>query len=202
MRKTSYLIVLCLISCASVASATFPFSEQGWDASEKRIIDENYLQLSNVVVGTTTLDEVVEIFGQSELYRPNKKNYSPSLLCYKSEHDDSSVIFQSGPLGGWQVVTAIWVGKVNFIDSARCAKSKLVNRKKMEMNGLSLDLRVTDVKNRIGNPTFSNSSFFAYRYEDKITLDEGKVFDVSSGLEFDFNQNQLNWFRIYRQLSN
>ena len=204
MKKISCFTILFLISCASIAGTPFPFSEQGWNSSEKKTINENYLWLSGIVVGTTTLDEVVEVFGQSKLYRPNKKNYSPNLLCYKSDLDDASVIFQSGPLGGWKVVTAIWIGNVNFIDATLCAKSKLVDRKKMSVNGLSLDLGIADVENIIGNPTFQNASFLAYRYKDKTTLDEGKIFDISSGFEFDFNFNKqrLNWFRIYQQLSN
>lgn len=202
MKKVACLTIFFLVSCVSVAGVPFPFSEQGWNSSEKKAIDENYLRLSGIVIGTTTLDEVIEIFGQSELYRPNKKNYSPNLLCYKSEHDDTSIIFQSGPLGGWKVVTAIWIGNVNFVDATRCAKSKLVDRKKMVVNGLSLDLRIADVKNIIGNPTFKKSSFHAYRYQDKITLDQDKIFDISSGFEFESGQSQLNWFRIYRQLSN
>lgn len=202
MKKLSCVAILFLVSCASIAGAPFPFSEQGWSSSEKKSIDESYLQLSGVVVGTTTLDEVVEIFGQSESYRLNKKNYSPSLLCYKSERDDTSVIFQSGPLGGWKVVTAIWIGNVDFIDAARCSRSKLVDRKKMVLNGLSLDFEVADIKNIMGNPTFHNSSFLTYRYEDKVSLDEDKVFYLSSGFEFGFNKHRLNWFRVYRQLSN
>ncbi len=193
---------LLLISCGSIAGAPFPFSKLGWGSNEKKIIDERYLSLSNVVIGTTTLNDVTDIFGQSEIYKLDNKNYSPNLLCYKSAYDDTSVIFQSGSLGGWKVVTAIWIGKVNFIDAARCAKSTLVDRKNMTVKGLSLDLVASDVKNTFGKPTFHNSSFFAYRYEDKTTLDKNKIFDVSSGFEFEFGRRQLNWFRIYRQLSN
>jgi len=198
----SCVAFLLLISCGSIAGAPFPFSKWGWDSSEKKIIDKNYLLLSGVVIGTTTLNEVEGIFGTSEIYKLDKKNYSPNLLCYKSEDDDTGVIFQSGPLGGWKVVTAIWIGKVDFIDEARCAKSTLVDRKKMAVKGLSLDLGISDVKNIIGKPTFHDSSFFAYRYEDKIALEKNKIFDVSSGFEFESGQSQLNWFRIYRQLSN
>ena len=201
MKRVVCLTISFLVSCVSIADVPFPFSEQGWNSSEKKAIDENYLRLSDVVVGTTTLDEVIEMFGQSKLYRPNKKNYSPNLLCYKSEHDDASIIFQSGPLGGWKVVTAIWIGNVNFLDATRCAKSNLVDRKKMVVNGLSLDLEITDVKNIIGNPTFQKPFFHAYRYQDKITLDQDEIFDISSGFEFNFDQRQLNWFRVYRQLS-
>ena len=202
MKRAFCFVTLFLASCASIAGIPFPCSDFGWDLSEKKIVDKTYLKLSGVLIGTTTLDEVVSIFGHSELYRPNNKNYSPKLLCYQSESDDTSIIFQSGPLGGWEVVTAIWVGKADLVDEKRCAKSKLVDHKKMAVNGLSLGLGVNDVKNIVGEPTFRNFSCFAYRYEDQTNLESGEIFDVSSGFEFEFSQNQLNWFRIYQQFSN
>ena len=201
MKRVFCVVTLFLVSCTSNAGAPFPFSDFGWDSSEKRIIDKSYLLLSDVVIGTTTLDEVVNIFGQSEVYRPSKKNYSPSLLCYKSEDDDTSVIFQSGPLGGWKTVTAIWIGKIDLIDEKRCVKSRLVSREKMVVNGLSLGLGIDAVRKIVGKSTFSNPSFLAYRYEGKTTLKNGKILDVSSGFEFEFSQNRLSWFRVYKQLS-
>lgn len=201
--KTSLIIIILLLSsCAGTAIAPFPFARWGWDSSEKKIIDDRYLLLSGVVVGKSTFDDVAKIFGKSKIYRSGAKNYSPNLVCYKSEHDDASVVFQSGPLGGWSVVTAVWVGKTNLIDATRCAKSRLVDRKKMAPNGLSLDLTIADIQKRIGRPTFRNAQFVAYRYQDKIVLVEGKIFDVTSGFEIQFENNKLNWFRIYRQISN
>jgi len=197
MKRLSCAVISFLISSTSIAQVPFPFSEQGWNSAEKKIIDKNYLNLLGVTVGTSTLDEVIEVFGQSEIYRSSNKNYSPNLLCYKSEHDNTGVIFQSGPLGGWVIVTAIWIGSMNFVDATRCVKSKLVDRSKLVINGLSLDLEASDVQNIIGKPTYKGSSFLAYRYEDN-----SETFDISSGFEFDFNQYQLGWFRIYRQLSN
>ena len=202
MKRIFCVVTLFLVSCASIAGTPFPFSDFGWDLREKKIIDETYLKLSGVLIGTTTLDEVVSIFGHSEPYRPNNKNHSPELLCYKSESDDTSIIFQSGPLGGWEVVTAIWIGKADLVDEKRCAKSKLVDRERMTVNGLSLGLGANDVKNIVGEPTFRTFSFFAYRYEDQTNLESGEIFDVSSGFEFEFGQNQLNWFRVYQQFSN
>ena len=92
MKRVFCVVTLFFASCASIAGIPFPCSDFGWDLSEKKIIDETYLKLSGVLVGTTTFDEVVSIFGQSELYRPNNKNHSPELLCYKSESDDTTII--------------------------------------------------------------------------------------------------------------
>ena len=50
----------------------------------------------------------------------------------------------------------------------------------MAVNGLSLGLGANDVKNIVGEPTFRNFSFFAYRYEDQTNLESGKIFDVYS----------------------
>ena len=89
MKRVFCAVTLFLVSCASIADIPFPFSDFGRDLREEKIIDKTYLKLSGVLIGTTKFDEVVSIFGQSELYRPNNKNYSPKLLCYKSEGEKS-----------------------------------------------------------------------------------------------------------------
>lgn len=202
MKKILGALFLFLISCGTIAGATFPFSEKGWDSSEKKIVDDGYLTLSEVTIGVTTFDQIVGIFGKSTLYKPDKKNYSPNLLCYKSVNDDTTVVFQSGPLGGWKIITAVWIGKASFVDTSKCAESKLVDRERMQVNGLSLDLNIDDVKKYLGDPTFHNQSFYAYRYEDQTSTEKNKIFDVTSGFEFEFGQHEINWFRVYKQLSN
>lgn len=160
------------------------------------------MSLSGVVIGTTTLEEVTTIFGQSKIYKPDNKSYSPSLICYLSDKDDTSVVFQSGPLGGWSVVTAIFIGYSQFVDVSKCSMSNLVNREKLIINGISLVSRLSDIENNIGKPTYHGNSFVAYRYQDTAPLKGGKVFDISSGLELEFEKGQIRWFRVYRQESN
>ena len=63
MKRVFCVVTLCLVSCASIAGTPFPFSDFGWDLSEKKIVDKTYLKLSGVLIGTTTLDEVVSILG-------------------------------------------------------------------------------------------------------------------------------------------
>lgn len=202
MKLLLCTVMFFLISCLSAAEILFPLDGKGWDLNKKAIIDKRYLHLLGVSIGISTFDDVTNILGKSEAYKTSSKNYAPSLLCYQSVHDDIAVIFQSGPLGGWHVVTAIWIGNANLINTTRCAKSKLVSRKTARMNSLSLNLKPSDVKNIFGDATFNSPLFCAYRFEDEIVLDDDRAFNISSGFEFGFNGHKLSWFRVYRQLSN
>lgn len=197
----SSIAFFLLASCTSNADIFFPFATWGWDASEKKVISENYLSLSGIVIGTTTLEDVTTIFGKSKPYKPDSKNYSPDLICYLSNKDDTAVIFQSGPLGGWSVVTAILIGRSQFMDVSKCAVSHLVRREKMIINGISLDSKFSVIQYHIGKPTFHESSFIAYRYQD-TAVNNNMLFDISSGLEFELENDEILWFRVYRQLSN
>ena len=49
MKKVFCVVTLFLVSCASIAGIPFPFSDFGWDLSEKKIVDETYLKLSGVL---------------------------------------------------------------------------------------------------------------------------------------------------------
>lgn len=225
MRNISSIIILFLVSCASIAGDLRSFSDQGrpisWtgcragidahlcpfsvqmmiihEHEEQKVIADGYLSLGGVVIGITTLDEVADIFGKSEIYTTREQ--SSNFVCYVSENDDTGVVFESGPLGAWIDVTAFVVIKTEFLDVARCKKSKLVDRQKMVVNGLSLGLSVDDVQKKLGKPTYRDTSYLAYRYADK-TLLKDEVFDVTSGIRFGFRGNEITWFDISKVLSN
>ena len=206
MKYSISLGFLLLASCsipASVsvsASVPFPFSTLGWEFPAEKIIGDRYLSIAGIVVGTSTLEEAVDLYGPSDSYRGGPENYSPSLVCYTSPNKDLLVVFQSGPLGGWDIITAVWIGKSGYIDDSRCTKSALVREESMTIGDLSLGLTKVELRTAFGTPTFSAPPFYAYRYLDEVESGEKKL-SVSSGLEFEFEQNSLSWFRVYKQFS-
>lgn len=205
MKRASYFTILFFVSCAGIAGA--PSINVGWSVSdmENKLIDESYLDLSGVIIDTTSFGEIIKMFGESEVVRQNKHL---STLCYKSSYDDASIVFESNWGGGEEEsITAIWIGRVDLLDASRCAESGLVDRRKMVVSGLSLDSGVADVLALLGKPSFQDSSFAVYRYATKTTFPGSDTeYSVLSGFEFEFGQRaldkrQLNWFRIYLTVS-
>lgn len=205
MKRASCSTILFFVSYASIAGA--PSVNIGWSDGENKIIDESYLNVSGVVIGTTSFDEIIKMFGESEVVKQHKQHIR--TLCYKSSYDDTGVVFGSGPFGGWgDSATSIWIGKVDLLDASQCAESRLMGSREMVVNGLSLDSGIADVLALLGKPLFQGSSFAVYRYATKTTFPgDDSEYDVLSGLEFKFGQRaldkrRLDWFRIYLTVSN
>ena len=93
-----------------------------------------------------------------ELFRKDPKiNYSPSLVCYAAHDlsDETSVIFEAGPLGGWKTITAFIVGFKNRIPYKidKYTKSFRIKKGIATEKGVSLGITKKDFISILGTPT-------------------------------------------------
>jgi hypothetical protein len=196
-------IAFLMLGCSSAESEIhFPFESWGWDDSVERVIPSNFLSISSIEIGTSTLEDAKREFGAAAVYRPGTESYLPSLICYLSDSDETAVIFQSGPLGGWSVVTAIWVGNSNYVDESKCATSSKVKREKDSGRGVFLGSRISAIESELGEPTFAKLPFVAFRFQYKDVGRTDGPFDISSGIEMEIEDGRVVWFRVYKEASN
>lgn len=205
MNKLTGFICLAILTlgCGSAESDIhFPFESWGWEDSVQRVIPDDFLSLSSIEVGTSTLEDVRERFGPAVEFRRGNESYSPSLICYLADTDDTAVIFQSGPLGGWSVVTAIWIGHSHHIDVANCTASSKVGREKASIHGVFPGSSFSTIELNLGMPTYRKLPYIAYRFQDQDVSSSDGPFDITSGLELELKNDRVAWFRVYRQASN
>ena len=206
------LVLILIFSSVSCASSTmrasssndnisFAFSEIGWDKKSNGSLSSEWHVFDRTELYKITLSEVENIYGKAISYRPDTRSYSPSLLCYLSP-DNNVVVFQSGPLGGWSKVTAILIAKKDEYYDKRCIETKEIQQ--YSIGGLSLGLNQQEVNALLGNPSYKDKHFSAYRYEQKRRSKIEKNLDiyVTSGIEIGYSETGVvKWFRVYWQES-
>ena len=204
MTKLVSLLFLTIV-CASCAaqSIPFPFSDTGWELQTKGLLPEKWHTVGQVSLYKTTLDEIEQFYGKGLRFRADDKNYSPYLQCYLVKNDHV-IVFQSGPLGGWSIVTGILIARKSAYGGAGCG-----GRINFDVPFGVAELRIGDIEgevyNLLGQPSLKTDSLLAYRYEQqggsKIKGLSDKSIYVTSGIEVGLNKGEVIWVRVYWQES-
>lgn len=201
-RCKTLWVVLLMVACSPVLSEVhFPHLVHGWETSTAGEIPNHFLSLSNIQIGRSTIDDVYDELGKTVAYRPGSESYSPKLICYLSSTDDTAVVFQSGPLGGWSVITAIWVGRARHVDTAKCSTSDKIDRTRANIGGIFIGTNTLTIKGELGEPTYVEPPHVAYRFETRDETSSETVFDIVSGLEIELEDDCVVWYRVYWQAS-
>ena len=201
------LALLAWVFCADANrhwESELPYVWDGLKINEGQIVPDDYLTLSNadVVIGKTTMREAADKFGETIIH---SYSYQLNHICYKSNDDDTIVILISDSpdapptSNDWnEVITAIWIGHSRHVDADKdkCSVSNMVSQEITGMNGISLDTNFAKIKEALGEPTFHEEPFVAYKYRGAEFINSN-IYDVLSGLEMEFNADRLEWFSIH-----
>lgn len=194
-----FITFILILFLSNVHAYDYDYSNS-WDVTRNEVIDESFLKFLDFTIGETKIKDVADIFGKSNLNKLNNENYSSVFVCYKSKNNDVSIVFFSGPLGGWEYVTSIGLGEFDFLKKYKCSNLPETYTKESNINGFYFGLGADDVFNLLGNPTYRCENFWAYRYSNKL-IRQGLKYDVSSGVEIKFNKKRIKWVRVYKQVS-
>jgi hypothetical protein len=220
--------LILLISMASGFSedkiSTSPWPVQFWGSGPPTNgeLDSAHTTILGVTIGVHTLEDVMNEFGETTIFRSNSNiTYCPSLICYMScaASDETSIVFEAGPLGGWETITAFVVGRKTDIPfyKDRCTKSSRVMKKITTRSGIRLGMDKDEFTDILGKSTDCEGDRVAYHFlcERKMTEKEIKslqlrqeeifgrekkispFYDISSGMEARFSGERLVWFRVY-----
>jgi hypothetical protein len=202
-------------------------------ASSKDVIPPNAGELDPATftilgfnIGVHSLQDVMDDLGESPIVRKDPNiNYSPFLVCYTTNDlsDETSIIFEAGPLGGWKTITAYVVGFKNEIPYKidKYTKSNRIRKDISTENGISLGMTKEKFICILGTPTYVKDEIIAYHYlrnakmteEQKSALQKkhdeifgsgeeiSPYYDISSGIEGFFLNDLLVWFRVYKMES-
>ena len=136
-------------------------------------IDKRHLNIGLVVIGVTSIEELLEGFGKSSVAKGDAG--SPALICYYSVKDKkpTTIIFEGWsadktvPIIGFTLQT----GKIRHVKSgrafAKCSPSAFASSKVKTKSGLRLGIGLKDVIEILGPPLHQSPGKIYYAYSSK-----------------------------------
>jgi hypothetical protein len=173
--------------------------------------------LMGLTLGKHSLKDVQTRLGKAKILPA--REHGPSRICYVSDRrsDGTIVLFEAGPLGGWEYLTGFTiVGKETaFPDSKFCTESPQVQRGVATESGIGLEQDLAELRRILGEPTEQQSEKILYLYhaqerlteEQRRKLDVSKLtgpsgapmfYDVSSSVQVRLKNRRLILISVYR----
>ena len=111
--KRNFILLIvalfCFVTCVQAMcedEIPFPMAGWGWGKAKDNELSSSTFILNGIEIGKSTKQDIKTKYGESDSFRIQEVTYSPDLICYK-ERIGSIIIFEFGPLGGWDIVTSI-----------------------------------------------------------------------------------------------
>lgn len=198
------MILLTFISCRSLSA-----SESGTD------FRDTDFKILGFKVGVTTLNEIKKTLGNAKSI-PRKEGESESI-CYQA--NNIAIIFKSGAMGGWEVVTGFRVMNVKEYENKHyCFSKNLPEQALFTDSGIGLGTHKNVILSMFGEPEKNINSIYSYfsltrqqmnkkefnrmkQQWPKITIKDA-YWDVSSFAEFVIQKDLVIGFSLKRIESN
>ncbi len=139
----------------------------------KKIPDDKHTTILGLSLGKASLADVQKKLGVATLQRIAEQQ--PYFLCYRSSKiaDNTVLIFEAGPLGGWEVITSFSVysdiSARKDLMNLSCTQSPIVSSRITTDGGLSLALIEKSLRALLGEPSAKSHGNILYVYE-KVVL--------------------------------
>jgi len=160
-----------------------------------------------VTVGTASLSDVEKRLGKAAIQRTGRSADRSKSLCYKSAlaGDDTVVLFEAGPLGGFQDITAVTIGSSSDFGriATGCAVSSRVSRSTARIGGLRLGVQIDSVTPHLGvvltptEPGFYEVALERDRKRAARGGDEDVTVTTASGIKVHASAGVTTWFSVY-----
>lgn len=212
------VIIICLLAPMALDAAQReeigPLNERPIRGSVARgSLPSPHLSVVGVTVGVDELGDVMKRLGQSTVFKIRVAG-RPDAVCYYSSDptDDSVVVFEAGPMGGWHTLTGATVCSSRAIPRYRkfCTKSAKVNRQGTATGGgISRGLSRSVIRRIVGQaPSFVDKVVDEYNWDtakesshstDSGGTEQGDVGrHVLTGFTAVFSNGRLDWFQVYK----
>ncbi|MBL4607827.1 MAG: hypothetical protein JKY01_08375 [Pseudomonadales bacterium] len=157
------------------------------------------LSIGSISIGTSTFDEVAAKFGKTEIIKSDQEQ-SWVRICYRSVNkgDDTIVLFESGPMGGWTRLTSISITHSKlWKDSALCQSSRLVTKEISTVSGLKIGISTSELVRRLGNPSVITENFYG-----RYLLSQEGDWTTTSVVEAALENDQLVSITLHQIITN
>lgn len=136
-----------------------------------------HLTILGFTIGQHTLEDIQKVLGKAKFL--TRREQAPKRICYVSgeKQNDTIVIFEAGPIGGWEMLTAITIasGKVSFKERSSCTVASQVSTNVSTEGGLKLGLDRAGLEAILGNPSRAHGSTLHYEFRAREKMTEKQI---------------------------
>lgn len=160
-----------------------------------------------LTLGKHSLGDVKARLGNAPVSKTRAAEGRPNTLCYASNKaaDNTVVVFEAGPLGGFEELTGITVGPSHAFTASfqDCTKSYMVDRSSAAAGKLRLGADIGEVANALRvKVARTKSGLIELPFESPTRLKDkssGKLLegDTLSGVIADDSGGKIQWFSVY-----
>ena len=162
------------------------------------------ITLLDVSIGRDTLDNVRSRFGNVKVsLEPENSASANDEICYSSNNtaDETRVIFGSGPMGGWSIVTTFQVLS-RTSQNLLCTPSPRITRTIATQSGIRLYMPLKELNAKLGRPTQQGKGFAIYSFKQKSDHPGREDFDMLSGVAVTIANARVTSFSVFLIESN
>jgi len=158
-----------------------------------------------LTVGKHSLADVRKRLGAAAIVKSEAIDSRPNTVCFVSSTDDTAILFEAGPLGGFETLTGVTVAPKSAYAPAlsNCLASAKVSRISTSAGSLRLGSNITKVAASL-RVTVENrkEGLIEFPFERTTTRKvkgstEPAEVDTTSGIVARIANDQVVWFSIY-----
>jgi len=158
-----------------------------------------YLKYNGIVLNENTLMDVNRQFGKTNIFKQSEIS-SPYSLCYINKNNlKYGMLFDAGPLGGWNIITSIHIGKLPVKIAKNCIR---VENLKYDITKSYIGMKREQFTLLFkGESSFSNANEIEYNYICDLNKCgngvKGLITKKLTGIYAHFTKSNLDYYRIY-----
>lgn len=157
-------------------------------------------------VGKHKLGDVLQRFPGAEIFRLDDSDGSSKAICLRStaSNDDTQVVFEAGPLGGFEDLTGVTVApRAAFPRTYKCVGSRLVTVASASAKSIKLGADLSELAKALNTRTaYAKSGLVEFPFERQSRFRDPKTGTstesrILSGVVARVDSNRVRWFSIY-----
>jgi hypothetical protein len=211
LTKAMLLVLMLIPVCLSAATAETRLiaGVPGVIESKpaKGILPARNRTIMGLTVGKHSLADVKAKLGNAPVYKARDAEGRPNTICYSSakRNDNTVVVFEAGPLGGFEELTGITVGSADLFSQPYqgCTKSNKVDRRSVAAGDLKLGVDVERVAHALRvKVSRTKAGLLEFPYQLPTTIKQkgsakSLEGETSSGVVADDSGGKVRWFSVY-----
>jgi hypothetical protein len=158
-----------------------------------------------LTIGKHSLADVRKRLGAATIVKSEAIDSRPNTVCFVSSTDDTAILFEAGPLGGFETLTAVTVAPRSAYAPrlSNCVTSARVSRISTSVGSLRVGSSIRKVAASLGvTAETGTEGLVEFPFERTTTRKvngstEPAEVDTTSGIVARIANDQVVWFSIY-----
>ena len=187
--KLDVIRKLLFVTCIVGSSAA--------SCGERALLSRDDMSVIGFEIGRSSLSDIQA--GMGEVNLMPRREHEPYRICYLSQSMDAYVVFEAGPMGGWDRITSFTISLGGDAEKILCGKSNIPSDKLSTASGLKLGMAESSIRDRFGQPTRETATTLTYLQEVPIFIERDEEllrFDRTMMLKAQFNNAKLTALTI------